>query len=354
MFYSRIATTIVTFCLFAGLSISANAQVECNCSRSSLMGVTVGTLLNNDFHGPVSTVVGTGIELPNAGPTLHAAGPAPRWNIDFGANTIRIDFVSGPATYGAGSKFTFSGLTPIPPPPCQSKAHIVGMTVTTNKSSAAYVSSGATFTSSSVVVPFAPPNASVDWNTGEYILVTLRFDCDPQPPPVDPCCPPWNSTMLKDMMFYQGSGGISAPYTLKFQPTAAFNAQMLAYLSYLHAMNPLITSITIKFDLEDGGTGTSGTGGPIVPGGGPFTATWTYPNSSPSPSFFAASLSVNHWYRVNTVISLNNGQHFFSDQCANRWIDVNLQVQGNLRVMQIRSADGHTSERRINVGDETR
>jgi hypothetical protein len=81
--------------------------------------------------GPINKTVGSGIELPGAGPILGAAGPSPRWNIDYGSDTIRIDFLQQPATYGAGAYFTFSSLDPqlagCPP------AFINGITVTTNK-----------------------------------------------------------------------------------------------------------------------------------------------------------------------------------------------------------------------------
>ncbi|HEY0372834.1 MAG TPA: hypothetical protein VGD79_12575, partial [Thermoanaerobaculia bacterium] len=70
---------------------------------------------------------------------------------------------------------------------------------------------------------------------------------------VDPCCPPWTTSMLTQVMYYQGTGSISAPYTLKYQPNATFSAQLQAYINYLHSVNPAITQITINFRLHDGG-----------------------------------------------------------------------------------------------------
>ena len=163
--------------------------------------------------------------------------------------------------------------------------------------------------------------------------------CDPLPP-VDPCCPPWNSAMLKKMMFYQGTGGIGDSYTLKFQPSAALNMSMLAYLNYLHTMNFGITSITITFKLIDLSNNNQ-----ILE---TQSATWTWPNGTPTLGFFYHLMNTNNWYRVDTIISLNGTNQFFSEKCIHNWIDVNVQVQGRVKILHMRSADGGISETRIN------
>jgi len=173
-------------------------------------------------------------------------------------------------------------------------------------------------------------------------MVAGTFPCE-TPPPVDTCCPPWNSDMLKKTMFYQGSGGIGASYTLQFHPTATLNTQMLAYLNLLNTTSG-ITSITITFNLIDLNTNL------IMEG--PKTATWTWSSGVPSPGFFNTQMNVNHWYRVDTLMSLNGNNHFSNEKCIHNWIDVNIQVQGNLRIMQTRSPDGSVSERRINSNSE--
>jgi hypothetical protein len=61
----------------------------------------------------------------------------------------------------------------------------------------------------------------------------VKGDCGTAAPvATDPCCPPWNKEIMKNFMVYSGSGNISAPYTLLFQPNAAFNNQMQAYINY--------------------------------------------------------------------------------------------------------------------------
>src|SRR5205807_4787160 len=77
------------------------------------------------------------------------------------------------------------------------------------------------------------------------------------PPVTTLCCPPWNSTTLSNSMFYQGSGGFSQPYTLKFQPSATVNTQMEAYVAYIHALYTTVTTLTNTFNLQNGGTGNT-------------------------------------------------------------------------------------------------
>jgi len=171
------------------------------------------------------------------------------------------------------------------------------------------------------------------------------------PPVIDPCCPPWNSSTLEEMLFYKGSGGISAPYTLLFQPTSAFQGQIQAYINYLHSLNPTITSITIQFKLNDAGTGAAPiVGGPIGPN---HPVTWAG-SGPPSPpiNFFTESLQVNTWYRISTVTSLNGGITFFPSKCVDNHVDVRIQVQKSKTgaggpVIQFRGADGHIIEKQL-------
>jgi hypothetical protein len=155
--------------------------------------------------------------------------------------------------------------------------------------------------------------------------------------PVDPCCPPWNKDMLKDMLVYKGTS-FSAPYTIQFVPTALFKNQMQAYINYLHSTNSAITAITIDWRLHNQGTGTlpaSGYG-PQTPPTGFLTWTWNTsgvgnPVSNPATGFFvppvysATAMQVGTWYMVHTGIYLENGQTFFSKKCAD--VEVFFRVQ---------------------------
>ncbi|HEX8243832.1 MAG TPA: hypothetical protein VF541_10060 [Longimicrobium sp.] len=333
------------------------AAAQCDCSAASLMGDQVGTRLNNNPN-VVNSTVSTAIELPNAGPTLGSAGNAPRWNIDFGVNTIRVDFLQMPATYGVGSKFTFSSLDPKLPGNCPA-AHVTGIIVSTNKAIASSIVSTATFTPNSVTLPFVG-SSNMDWLPGEYILVRLQFACDNVPPQggkVNPCCPPWDAAKLGSVLQYQGSGGISAPFTLRFQSSPAVDNPLRAYVAYLHAVNPAITSLSIQFSLLDAGIGPN-PGSPTPIPGATFTETWTGAAGAlpPTASFPPNVMQVNHWYQVQTVITLNNGITFFPAQCARVNLAVRLQVlpkpaaaaqAGQQPVLEMRTDEGRMLEQRV-------
>src|ERR1700694_1784334 len=133
------------------------------------------------------------------------------------------------------------------------------------------------------------------------------------------------------MLVYQGTGRIASTFTLVFNPTNPFKNQIQAYIDYLNALNPSITTIIIAFRLNDAGTGVAPSGGPQIGivyfiwwiaggGGNPFGAT----------NFFTLAtepMQVNHWYKINTGIYLNSLLTFFPDSCANNNIDVRIQVQ---------------------------
>ena len=191
-------------------------------------------------------------------------------------------------------------------------------------------------------------------------FVRYELACDP-PVPVDPCCPPWNKDMLKDMMFYKGQGSISANYTLEFQPTTSFNNQMQAYLNYLNSINPAITQIIIDWRLHDRGTGnlpSTGGNGPQI-GSTSFTSWIANGSGVPSvagPPIFstptAFPMQVGTWYMVHTGIFLNNGQKFFPDDCSVNEIFVRIQVlfnRGGRNKPVLEVSDGKSVIKRIPI-----
>ncbi len=155
--------------------------------------------------------------------------------------------------------------------------------------------------------------------------VIYNADCVP-PTPANPCCPPFSAQTLQDSFAYQGTGGISAPYTLKWAPPASLNAQMQAYINYI-GLNPGITNINIAFTAWNAGTGNApGTTGAQV--GGPNQRTWTE-NAAPSGStnfFNNGIMQVGTWYLIRSQIFLNDGQTFFPADCATRSFYVRVQV----------------------------
>ena len=185
------------------------------------------------------------------------------------------------------------------------------------------------------------PHRSPPCDVSPSPTATPRLTPTPSPtatpsPPPDPCCPPWNATVLSDMLVPDFSGGINAPYTLHFVPTAAFNSQMQAYIDYLHSRNPLITQITIDWRLHDQGPGTNCTNcappygqqiGPTVwtqwTQGGNGTPTFTSPGFFNLPTY---PMVKGHCYMIHTGIYLEGGQRFFPDTCAVAEVCVQWQV----------------------------
>ncbi|MFZ0751024.1 MAG: S8 family peptidase, partial [Pyrinomonadaceae bacterium] len=184
MMLRKMNLTVALLATLLVMATNASSQTSgCNCANASLVGDTVGTR----FVGwpLVNSTVSSGVELPKAGPTLGAPGPSPRWSIDFGSNTIRIDFLQQPATYGMGSYFTFSSLDPqlrgCPP------ASISGIAVSTNKPTTQFnVVGAATFGPNTVKIQIAPSNKNLDWQPGEFILVRLNFACAVNAPQLAP------------------------------------------------------------------------------------------------------------------------------------------------------------------------
>jgi hypothetical protein len=164
-------------------------------------------------------------------------------------------------------------------------------------------------------------------------MVPGDFSCGPTPD-VDACCPPWNTNLLADTLVYQGSGSISAPYTLKFQPSSAFDSQMQTYIDYLHSRNSNITEITIAWRLHDQTGITTGWGPQISPtaytkwtaGGNGNPAIWPTTGFFTPPAYPAFPMQVGRSYAVTTGMYLEKREHFFPDTCANVTIFVRIQV----------------------------
>lgn len=185
-------------------------------------------------------------------------------------------------------------------------------------------------------------------------FVTFELAC----PTIDPCCPPWTSALLEEMLFYQGTGGIAKPYTLRFQPTPLFLNQIQAYIDYLGLLNPAIHRIVLHFRLHDAGTGTLPVVGAQV--GNDYFTWWDAGGSGQqgATSFFnlpTEEMKVNRWYRIHTGIFLD-GIRFFPESCDNNEVDVRIQVirsavsaSSAKPVLQIRKADGRIIERQLEM-----
>lgn len=208
--------------------------------------------------------------------------------------------------------------------------------------------------------------------------VTVDYSCEndpdyvpPSPMAVNPCCPPWNPTLLGSSLQYVGSGSIGAPYTLKFVPSAQLISALQAYLDYIHSTNPSLTKLNIQFQLYDQGPsglppGVNGAAvGPVA--GMTLTANSTgvllhtnyntntpaiftgvsTPGTSTTPSSYP--MQVGRKYMVHTGMWTDQGDFFDKLMCSNVDVFVQLLVRPGMRqraptaVLELRDRQGAIS-----------
>jgi hypothetical protein len=187
------------------------------------------------------------------------------------------------------------------------------------------------------------PTLTVTFNQqgGDGIGFTLGYG--PQP---NPCCPPWNQDSMLAQVALSQPGNSLSPISYHFlnqEPvgqgsTAPGDAQMQAYIDYLHSLNPSITSVVLDWRIYDYGPSTPPGTGPtttrvqigsdvytewsctgcssinntgILGGNGKLT------NGQTPPVLLNTSggLPINRWYGIYTGIYLNNGIQFWDASC---------------------------------------
>lgn len=189
---------------------------------------------------------------------------------------------------------------------------------------------------------------------------------EPASPAFNPCCPPINPNVVAESLD-KSPGSISAPYTLKFQPTTAFKNQMQAYINYVSTLPPFLNQITVEWRLHDQGTGNvpmtfpASLGGTSPGNNGPLLetnyTTWTAggsgnPTISGIANFFGTPsgpltsqfpMKINNWYMIHTGTYMEGGT-FFSKDCADNDIFVRIQVLGMAKgvnpVLELRNRKG--------------
>lgn len=126
---------------------------------------------------------------------------------------------------------------------------------------------------------------------------TVNYTCEAdsgvspgEPIAVNPCCPPWNPTLLGKSLVYVGSGSIADPYTLKFVPSPALITALQSYLNYINSTNSAITKLNIEFQLYDQGNG-------LPPGN---NGTAVGPVSGMTLTANASNVQLHTNYNINT------------------------------------------------------
>lgn len=301
--------------------------------------------LTYGFGSPESDASAPGAGIPQhyldvAGPSLdfyQSFTPECSGEVDFGGYFATRDGIPGNASITIRQG---SGLTG----PVVGSVQSFTLPANSNWTLKSYTVPVTAFTTYSFIVRM---NNAMNFDNG---FVRFRVDCNPLPPK-DPCCPPWDPETYASMLFYDGTGGIADPYTLKFVPTPTFNNQMQSYIDYVSTVNPA-TQITIHFDIWDAGTGNTPGGGPVISAA--YFATWTAGNTSnnptPAPTWFTELLAINHWYKIDSGIYLGNGNTFFPSHCNDNEVFVRAQVQTSVTgetqpVMQVRNSAGEITER---------
>lgn len=304
---------------------AVSAQTPCNCSLTTLLGTQANVHYasfpsNTDWNGTVTNL----FELPSGTNPLSWNSPN-RFNIDLQASKVRIEFATGPASYGQPLQFKFT-LNPLAPTPCGA-ATIVGSIVTTNRADAAsYVTSQSSFNSNSVTIMFGnigpPLTAFADWKKGDWIEAQLIFACQggPTGTTTSTCCPPVNKLMVQGLWGHQGNSASTylqpLDTTSSTATTSSFVAGLNAYLAYLHVVCPQTVKLKVEFFT---GPVTAPVGsGPAGPLTGldlstPKSTAWVSPTLTVSALNTALNAGMNTyvhtnglWYRISVKITGTN------------------------------------------------
>jgi hypothetical protein len=152
------------------------------------------------------------------------------------------------------------------------------------------------------------------------------------------CCPPFDKTILEKSLKIEQSGGITSPYTVKFQTSASVCNQMQAYINYYNLLNPTCNKLVMQIMADPSiGPGLPNTGTRISNNWYIFTAgsasttcgeinlsqSWTtsgWDNPAQTPLF-----ELNKWYKITTWMSFEPEGCNMNTECrgADRWIRVN-------------------------------
>lgn len=157
-----------------------------------------------------------------------------------------------------------------------------------------------------------------------------------------PCCAPWSELDIGPSLHPTFTDAAS-PYTMTYQTPSAISAQMSAYLNYIHAMDPSITTLTLTWQAVDVGT-SPGMSGTTVGAAQTVTWTWTSGGVNVSGGGFWGSqpFQVGRWYRFMTTLSHNGTPNspFFGPDCINNSKAFSWGVANRVATMSSTNARG--------------
>ena len=154
-----------------------------------------------------------------------------------------------------------------------------------------------------------------------------------------PCCAPWSEQDIPSALQPIFPTNAGSPYTMQYLDPATLNTQMAAYLDYVHAMDPSITTITMQWTALNLGTGTTPNNSGAVTGGMK-SVTWTWTPSGVTTSvsgggFWSGTpFQVNSWYGFVTRLSHNGTRNspYFGRDCLNNTWKFRWSTQGMRQV----------------------
>lgn len=172
------------------------------------------------------------------------------------------------------------------------------------------------------------PRNTGAWEMGDPITMTGTPNN-----PRSNCCGPWVGVDIIPSLMPNFPTGAGGPYTMTFTPSAAMNAQMSAWLNYLHALNPAVTQLTMSWQAANLGTGnTAATSGTTI--GAAHSVTWNWTNSGVTMTgggfWTGAPFPLTTWIGFQTTLSVNGGQAgaaLLGPDCRTSWSAWRAQPQ---------------------------
>jgi hypothetical protein len=144
------------------------------------------------------------------------------------------------------------------------------------------------------------------------------------------CCPP-SATFNMNSLFSTPAATLGSPYYYDFagiQDTqasfAALNAQMVAYLNYVRALDPSYKGFAMTFRLLDGGTGPTAVAGAQI--GTDSSVYWNAGATTgalwPNSTFFGPTTAkpVNNWTVIEMVLWTQGPGRPYAQSCEKRYI----------------------------------
>jgi hypothetical protein len=167
--------------------------------------------------------------------------------------------------------------------------------------------------------------------TGLQTDLKITRECDavitiPEDPisGISPCCPPWAETSIAPSLkpIFSNAG---ANYSMLYQGGASLNNQMEAYINFLKATNPSITTLSVTWQVLNLGTGVNpaSSGPPAAPSQ---TLVWTAGGTNlPTGTGFwtGTPFAPNTWYGFKTTTTRDgpsDGPYFPKECSENSWV----------------------------------